>query len=209
MTPGDLDVRAFVQARMSSTRFPGKVLAPFRGRPLVRWVVDAVAQAVGDDQVVVVTSDTPTDEPLAAYLSGVGIACFQGPLDDVLGRFRLCAAVWPADWILRICADSPLLDPEELRSVLAAADPTSDLVTTRLTTGSPHGRNAELIRTATLLGLDDAELTPHDREHVTPFFYRLRERFGIVEVPLGHGRYGDEPLTVDTIDDLRRLEALP
>ena len=201
--------RAFVQARMGSSRFPGKVLAPLAGRPVVDRVIEAVAEAVGADNVVVVTTTDPADDPLAAHLAARGVACFRGPRDDVLERFRLAAEAHPCEWILRISADSPLLDPEELRAVIAAADGSdADLVTTKTAAGSPHGRNAELVRAEALRRLPGDELTPDDREHVTPFFYRARERFSIREVDVGPGRFGGQPLTVDTIEDLRRLEAL-
>ena len=200
---------AFVQARMSSSRFPGKVLAPLAGRPVVDRVVEAVAEAVGPERVLVVTTTEPADDPLAAHLEARGVACFRGPAEDVLERFRLAAEAHRCDRILRICADSPLLDPAELRAVLAAADGAdADLVTTKTADGSPHGRNAELVLVATLRSLPDDELTPEDHEHVTRFLYRESDRFSIREVDVGPGRFPGESLTVDTVEDLRRLEAL-
>jgi spore coat polysaccharide biosynthesis protein SpsF len=91
------DVKAFVQARMSSTRFPGKVLAPLHGQPIVVHVVRAAGAAVGPDNVVVATSDEASDDPLAEYLDSAGVSCFRGPLEDVLERFRLCARAHPAE----------------------------------------------------------------------------------------------------------------
>ena len=193
-------VRAFVQARMSSTRFPGKVLAPFRGEPVVIHVVRAAADAVGAENVVVATSDEPSDDPLAAYLASVGVACFRGPMDDVLERFRLCAREHPSTWVLRLSADSPQLDPDVIRLVIGAVSDDVDVVTTALG-ASAHGTNAELIRSSTLLEADLTEATDEDREHVLPFFYRHPERFRILPVAV-------EPrgVPVDTVDDLARLE---
>jgi spore coat polysaccharide biosynthesis protein SpsF len=203
----DPAVRALVQARMGSRRFPGKVLAPFHREPLVLHVIRAVGEAVGREAVVVATSIEPADDPLVAYVDSIGIPSFRGPLDDVLERFRLCARRFPSEWILRISADSPLLDPAELRAVIDAAEDGLDLVTTALSENVPHGRNAELILARTLLALDDQELTPHDREHVTPFFYRHADRFAIRNVT-PPPRADGSPLTIDTVEDLRRLEAL-
>lgn len=201
-----MTVKAFVQARMSSRRFPGKVLAPFRGEPIVLHVVRAAAAAVGEANVVVATSDELSDDPLAAYLASAGSVCFRGPREDVLERFRLCARAHPSDWVLRLCADSPLLDPAELAAVVAGAADGVDVVSTTLAEHDTHGRNAELIRTSALLGLDPAELTEHEREHVTPFFYAHPDRFRIVAVDLPRGDL--VRLTVDTVEDLARLEAL-
>lgn len=201
-----MTVKAFVQARMSSSRFPGKVLAPFRGEPIVLHVVRAAGGAVGGDNVVVATTDDPSDDPLAGYLASVGVACFRGPRDDVLERFRRCARAHPADWVLRLSADSPLLDASELAAVLAAAADGVDLASTTISDGDTHGRNAELIRAQALLDVAAEETTEHDREHVTPFFYRHPERYSIVAVELEPRAGG--PLTVDTVEDLARLEAL-
>ena len=201
-----MTVKAFVQARMSSRRFPGKVLAPFRGEPIVLHVVRAAGATVGAENVVVATSDESSDDPLAAYLASIGIVCFRGPRNDVVGRFRLCAHAHPSEWILRLCADSPLLNPTELAAVVAGAGDDVDVVSTTLGDHDTHGRNAELIRTSALLGLDIAALTEHDREHVTPFFYAHPDRFRLVAVDLP--RIGSARLTVDTLEDLARLEAL-
>lgn len=201
-----MTVKAFVQARMSSSRFPGKVLAPFRGEPLVLHVVRAAGAAVGDENVVVATSEETSDDPLAAYLAALGVTCFRGPRDDVLERFRLCARAHPADWVLRLCADSPLLDPCELRAVVAAAAEGMDVASTTISDGATHGRNAELIRARALLDLPKDETNEVDREHVTPFFYRHPDRYSIVRVELSP--LEGVAFTVDTVDDLVRLEAM-
>ena len=199
-------VRAFVQARMSSARFPGKVLAPFRGEPVIIHVVRAAAEVVGTDNVVVATSDDTSDDPLAAYLESRRIAVFRGPLLDVAERFRQCAAAYPCDWLLRLSADSPLLDPEVLRLVVAGVREGVDLVTTVAPRTFPAGQNAELLRVSTFLGLDFAALLPDEREHVTTFFYRHAGRFSIVNIESGDPGLAATSVAVDTIDDLRRLE---
>lgn len=191
---------------MSSRRFPGKVLAPLRGEPVILHVVRAVGKAVRPEQVVVVTSATPSDEPLAAYLEHLGVACFRGPLDDVFERFRLGLREFPCDWVMRICADSPLIDPAILRRVMEAVDEESDVVTTIFPRLIAHGHSVELIRSSTLMGVDCSELTAEDREHVTPFFYRHPNRFAIRSVDLGRPGVREGDLVVDTIEDLRRIE---
>jgi spore coat polysaccharide biosynthesis protein SpsF len=200
-----MTINAFVQARMSSHRFPGKVLAPFRGEPIVLHVVRAAERAVDNGKVVVATSDQPSDDPLAAYLASVAVPCFRGPCDDVLRRFQLCARAHPCTWVLRLSADSPMLDPAELAAVVAAAAEDVDLASTAPSQADTRGRNAELIRTSALLALDARELVEHDREHVTPFFYAHPDRFRIAVVDLPPRAGG--PLTVDTVEDLARLEA--
>lgn len=204
-----VEVRAFVQARMSSRRFPGKVLAPFRGQPIIRQVVERIASALPEVPVVVATSQESSDDPLAAYLASVGIDCHRGALADVFGRFRSCLAGHPCRWILRICADSPLLEGPMLRAVVEARGEGIDLVTTTLKRTFPRGSNAELIRSASFLAVDEGALDAHEREHVTPFFHRQADRFRIVNVESDDPRRADLSVAVDTVDDLLRLEPGP
>jgi spore coat polysaccharide biosynthesis protein SpsF len=200
-------IHVFIQARMSSRRFPGKVLAPFRGRPIIWHVLDRVAQALPDSPRVVLTSTDASDDPLAAYLAQLGAECFRGPLDDVFERFRMAAVTHRAAWMLRVCADSPLLDARVLRAVVAAHDPTFDLVTTTARRTFPKGHNAELIRAATFASIDSAELDRDDREHVTRFLHRQPRRFQIKNVESGDPALANLELAVDTVEDLHRLEA--
>lgn len=201
------EIHVFIQARMSSRRFPGKVLAPFRGHPIIWHVLERVARALPDIPRVVVTSTEPTDNPLAAYLDRLGTACFRGPLDDVFERFRAAARTHAAAWLLRVCADSPLLDGDVLRSVVGARDPSLDLVTTTAPRTFPKGHNAELIRTAALEAIDASELEAADREHVTRFMYRHPQRFAIRNVESGDPALASIDLAIDTLDDLHRLES--
>ena len=109
------DLAVFVQARMSSRRFPGKVLAPFRGKPILDHVVDAARRGVPDVPVVVATSRETSDDPVAHHMAARGVACFRGELDDVVRRFTACLAEHPCAFVVRICADSPLVDERVVR----------------------------------------------------------------------------------------------
>lgn len=194
---------------MTSRRFPGKVLAPLYGRPILSHVVDRVGRVVGRQQVVVLTSVDPTDDPVALYGASLGIVVFRGPLDDVFDRFRLCAEAHPSEWILRISADSPVISASLLERVVAVADATADIVTTIHPRTFPKGQNAEAIRASVLVDVDPTRLSDHDREHVTPFFYRHDREYRIRSVTSGQ----PEPLhlsyAVDTPEDLQRLEQDP
>ena len=200
-------VRVVIQARMSSSRFPGKVLAPFRGAPLIRSVLSAVQQALPIVPIVVATSVQSSDDPLVGYLATLDIPVFRGPLDRVFDRFLGCADTFPARWLLRVNADSPVLAPEPLRGVVAHADRSDlDLITTTFPRTFPRGHNAEMIRVDTMRALDRNELTALDQEHVTQFFYRNSTRFRILNVESGDPSLASRSFAVDTLDDLRRLE---
>jgi len=199
---------AIIQARMSSRRFPGKVLAPFHGRPIIAHVCDRVGGVLGRDAVVVATSLEPSDDPLVAYLDSLGIASHRGPLDDVLGRFVSCARGYPGRAVLRISADSPALDEAVIRRVVAEAKAHDvDLVTTTCPRTFPKGTNAEILSAAALVRLDRLATTPHHREHVTAYAYEHPDEFTISNVTSGDPGLAATSVAVDTVEDLIRLEA--
>lgn len=202
-------VGAFIQARMSSSRFPGKVLAPLDGRPLILHVVERARAGLGDDDVVVLTSDVESDDPLVSYLGGKKIPVFRGPLDDVTARFRQAVASTGFDWFFRISGDSPLLRPDIMSSMRCHAGSTGiDLVSNVAVRTFPRGHSVELIRSDTFLAVDHAKLSASDREHVTPTFYRNAHRYGIISYEMDGERYGCEGYAVDTVADLERIEQL-
>ena len=209
MSKAPPDVIAFIQARMSSRRFPGKVLAPFRGEPIIRHVIRSVADALPSVPLVVTTSVDASDDPLAAYLRHLDVAVFRGELLDVFRRFRDCLALFQCEWILRISGDSPLLDARILKAVVGRGlqEKDADLVTTIFPRTFPNGQNAELIRSDALRAVDADALTAEDREHVTPWFYRHPERFRIVNVSSGSASLAALSFAVDSPEDLHRLEA--
>jgi len=202
-----MNLMAVIQARMSSRRFPGKVLAPFRSEPTIVHVLRAVEAVVGRQAIVVATSTDPSDDVLAGFLRGIGVAVVRGDLDNVLSRFQQAAAATDVEWILRIGADSPMLDAAVLRRVIDAAGTGSwDVVTTTFPRTFPKGRNAELVRRTSLMAIDAAAATPEEREHVTTFFYRRSGEYRILNVESGDAALANESLAVDTPDDLVRLE---
>ncbi|MBI5726156.1 MAG: spore coat protein [Planctomycetes bacterium] len=200
-------VLAFIQGRMSSGRFPGKILAPFFGRPIIEHLIDRVAMAVGRDNVVVATSDAGSDDPVAWYLDGIGVKKFRGPLDDVFARFVLCLKANPCDWFFRVCADSPLLDPSLFGLAASRCRNEIDLVTNVFPRTFPKGQSVELLKAGTFAAIDQSALTDQQREHLTKVYYDNPEKYRIVNVKLSGAIKGPESCVVDTIEDLRQLEA--
>lgn len=201
-------VRVFVQARMSSRRFPGKVLVPLAGRPVVDRLLDAVCDVVPSDRVMVLTSDDPTDTPLCRHVEARGVASFRGALDDVFGRFRAALRKAPCERFVRLSADSPLLPAALLRRMLDETPVAADLVTNVKPRTFPKGWSVEVVRSAAFEAIDPALLTADDREHVTTFFYAHPDRYRIVNVSSADPAIASESFAVDTPDDLARLERL-
>lgn len=198
--------RAIVQARMSSTRFPGKVLAPFRGRPVLSHIVERLAGVI--EGTVVATSTEPSDDPIAAYGHSLGVPVFRGPLHDVVGRFQRCLDAYPCEWFLRVCADSPLLEPGLVTRMLQQATPGVDLVTNTFPRTFPPGLSLELLRTATFMELDVAALSADQREHITRVYYDQPHRFRIVNVTADERQPSSVHLAIDTVEDLLALESM-
>jgi spore coat polysaccharide biosynthesis protein SpsF len=194
---------------MGSTRLPGKVLRPLGGRPVLSWVLRAAAGAAGVDQVVLATTTLAEDDPLEALAREAGVAVVRGPVDDVLDRFLLALDAHPADALVRLTADCPLLDPALIAGVVAAwraAPGETDYVATTLTRTLPRGLDVELVTAATLRQAG-AEARDHDRVHVTSSVWSRPERhrlLGLVVAPAA----ADLRVTLDTAEDARALEAI-
>ncbi|MGW4482864.1 cytidylyltransferase domain-containing protein [Amycolatopsis sp. NPDC004368] len=203
-----LGVNAVIQARSSSTRLPGKVLRPLAGRSVLGWVVRAAAAAPGVDQVVVATSDAADDDAVAEEASRCGALVARGPLDDVVARFGVALSLHPADAVIRLTADCPLLDPALIGRLAAVwrAEPSLDYVSTTLVRTLPRGFDAELVRADVLVEQVSVASGP-DREHVTSAIYRQPERYsctGVVVSPAAD----DLRVTLDTPEDWDLISAV-
>jgi len=200
-------LRAFIQARLSSRRFPGKVLAPLAGKPLIAHVIARLRPVVPVENLVVATSTEASDDPLACYLSAVGIAVFRGSLDNVLHRVQSCLKEYPCTWFFRVCADSPLLDSVLFhRALNYIQHPEVDLVTNVYPRTFPPGQSVELLRAETFAALDAERLSPEEREHLTKIYYDHPEKFKIINFENEEPDATGESLTVDSVEDLHRLE---
>jgi spore coat polysaccharide biosynthesis protein SpsF len=202
-------VLAVVQARTSSTRLPGKVLATLGDRPVLTHVLDRLGRARQLDGVVVATSDDASDDPVAHLAAEEGVAVVRGPLDDVLARYRLALDEHPCDAIARITADCPLIDPAVVNLVVAAwrageAAYAANVIEPRT---FPKGMDVEVISAAALSEADAEATEPYDREHVTPFVRDRPDRFPSARVA-HQPSHADIRLTLDTSEDLERLRDL-
>jgi spore coat polysaccharide biosynthesis protein SpsF len=203
-----MDIKVFIQARMSSSRFPGKVLAPVNGKPMIARVIRCVVGSIGSDSIVVATSDEISDDPLALYIESLGVKVFRGPLDNVFERFRLCLKANPCDWFFRISADSPLLNGHILPLMTPYADNTLDLVTNVQKRTFPRGHSVELLNSKKFSNIDANRLTADDCEHVTKFYYSHANEFRVLNVENLDADYAKLNFVVDTLDDLRRVEEM-
>jgi spore coat polysaccharide biosynthesis protein SpsF len=166
-------INAVIQARTGSTRLPGKVLEDLGGRPVLEWVVRAAQTATQIDTVIVATSTGADDDTVADLAASLGVPVVRGSEDDVLSRFVDALDAHPADAVVRLTADCPLLDPALIDAVAgawAAAQTRFDYVSTVLVRCLPRGMDVELVTAAALRAVDRVA-SGHDRVHVTSLLY--------------------------------------
>jgi spore coat polysaccharide biosynthesis protein SpsF (cytidylyltransferase family) len=189
---------------MASSRFPGKVLADLAGHPMLWHVVRRVRLARRVDEVVVATSVSPADDPLAGFCDGAGIALFRGNENDVLDRVYQAAAAHHADTVVRITADCTLIDPDVMERVLTVhASDEYDYVSNVIHYTYPDGLDVEAMSVQALAQAWRNAMKPSDREHVTPYL-RFSGRFHTRNVAhdpdLSHHRWTiDEPADLEFV----------
>ncbi len=183
---------AIIQARMGSSRLPGKTMAEVMGRPLLMRVVERVRRAERVDKVVVATTDKSSDDPIAALCEREGIGCFRGSEADVLDRFYQSAKVNGAESVVRITADCPLIDPAVIDRVIARFQQGDcDYVSNIFRYTYPDGLDTEVFTFAALERAWREAKKNSEREHVTPYLRTEKFRTTNVEseTPMPEGKY--------------------
>jgi spore coat polysaccharide biosynthesis protein SpsF len=222
---------AILQARMGSSRLPGKVLLDIAGKPMIQHVIERTRQARTLEAVTLATTTDPTDDPLAAFAASMGLPCTRGSLHDVLDRYYQAAQIHQAEVVVRITADCPLIDPNlidqtvELVSSSFSLHP-SDFSCNRLpppfTRTFPIGLDVEACTFAALERAWKESTETFHREHVMPFIYEGAHltpdtpHLALGSSPRGFRLaqlhhtpdYGSLRWTVDTPEDLAFIRAV-
>lgn len=203
---------AIIQARMSSSRLPGKVLLDLAGQPMLVRVVERVRRAKTVDDVIVATTTDPADDPIENCCRERGYACYRGSMFDVLDRFYGAARQMGADIIVRVTADCPVIDPDVIdHTVNAFHSAGADFAANRLPPPGkrtwPIGLDTEVCSFAALERAWEEAQLPYEREHVMPYFYDVDGRFKVI-VTDHDPDYGSQRWTVDTAEDLRLLSEI-
>ncbi len=210
LLPSPHPIVAIVQARMGSTRLPGKTLAPLAGKPMLAHILERVQAAPLVDRVVVATTTRPEDDPIQDLVTRMGLEVYRGSAEDVLDRFYRCARAVGAHTIVRITADDPFKDPALLQAMLefwVRAWPGLDYLSNTLEPTYPEGLDLEIFSLHALERAWREATHPADREHVTPYIWRHPGRFRLYSWKhsrdLSHLRW-----TVDYPEDLAFARAV-
>jgi spore coat polysaccharide biosynthesis protein SpsF len=200
-----------VQARMTSSRLPGKVLLPVAGQPMLANQLRRLKLCTKVDDIVVATTANVADDPVAELAHSEGVGCFRGSEDDVLARFVGAALEARADIVIRVTADCPLIDPGvsdrvigDLTDLAHQCDYASNVIERTY----PRGLDTEALFMDTLLRMDRLARSRAAREHVTVFLRLERPELFLCTSVMDHEDNSDLRWTVDTTEDLQFLRAL-
>ena len=199
-----------IQARMGSSRLPGKVLKEIQGEPLLGRLCQRVRLSRQADVIGVATSDRPGDEPISDACLEWGIPVFRGSETDVLARFLGAAKAWNLTAVVRVTADNPLTDPSGIDELIRQYKETAaDVVHNNHRRGYPCGTGAELVRLSVLEQSHHHSVSAVDREHVTSFARRNPQRFSCVKINAEEEFFRPHYfLTVDYAEDLSLLRKI-
>lgn len=202
---------AIIQARMGSTRLPGKILKDLMGKTVLQHVIERVRQAVAIDEVIIATTTLSPDDAVAKEAVKCGAACFRGSEADVLSRYYFAAKENKSDIVVRITSDCPLIDPVVTNEIVTffKSEKIYDIVTNAGSDLSkrtyPRGLDTEVFSFAVLEQAFRQADKQYQREHVTPYIYEtsLRQYFYRNEADYSRHRW-----TLDTEEDFALLQAI-
>lgn len=201
-------ITAIVQARLSSTRLPGKVLKPILGRPMIELQLERLKGVKAVDNLIVAISNDSSDDQLESLCNKLDVQCHRGSLDDVLDRFYQAAITIDPEHIVRLTGDCPLTDCAVIDRVIEYYfEGNYDYASNTIEPSFPDGLDAEIFSFDALKkAWQEAEL-PSEREHVTPYLHKNKSLFKV-------GSYREEPdnshmrWTVDEEKDFKFVSAV-
>ena len=171
-------ISAIIQARMASTRLPGKTMKLLAGKPLIQHVIDRLSFSNTIDNIILATSVSASDDALSAWANDYGVSCYRGSEFDVLDRYYHAALVHNSSVVVRVTADDPFKDPFLIDSVVSFFRQYQlDFAYNNNPPSYPEGLDVEVFNFASLKKAAFASSDSFEREHVTQYFYRNPELF--------------------------------
>jgi spore coat polysaccharide biosynthesis protein SpsF len=195
-----------VQARMGSTRLPGKVMMPMNGVPMLQGMLERLSSLQPAVPILLATTTLPHDQPLVEMARHSGVQVFRGSEEDVADRFAKAVATTPADTIVRLTGDCPLIDPSMVDTALDLfyhIHP--DYLSNTLHRTYPRGFDIEIFSRKAIEIVAREAVSPRDREHVTKYIVSHPERFVLTNFAFAED-FSRWRLTVDTEDDFLLVE---
>lgn len=200
---------ASIEARMGSSRLPGKMMMLLDGTPVIAHLVGRMQQCKYLDGLIIATTDTPADDAIAEWAMTNGVECFRGSEDDVLDRVLKAQESMNADVVVELCGDTPFLDPAVVNLAVSNWHASGcDLLTTARDRLLPDGQDVEIFSIDSLRDIAQRCTDTEAREHVSAPFYR-ESRWQVLDFrPPGKWKRPDLRLVLDTPADANFLGAL-
>lgn len=197
-----------IQARLGSTRLPGKVLKSLCGKPILWHVWNRLTYSKNVDEIIIATTDQSEDDLIESFCRENSIPFFRGSTNDVLNRYYETAKNFRASTIIRVTSDCPLIDPIIIDQIITSyRNEKADYMSNVLIRSFPRGLDVEIFSFELLERADKEAALEYEREHVTPFIYNKPELFALKNFvnseDLSFHRW-----TVDTEDDFRLIEII-
>lgn len=196
------------QARMTSTRLPGKVMKEVLGKPLLEYQIERLKRANEADELVIATTTNDTDQPIVELCKRLGVAYYRGSEEDVLSRYYEAATEFGADIVVRVTSDCPLIDPAVMDKVIKHYKDNRDnydYVSNTLTRTYPRGMDTAVFSYKVLKEAYFNTKEKLEREHVTPYIYCHPESYRLGNV-LYHEDQSQHRWTVDQIEDFLLID---
>ena len=202
-------IGCIIQARIGSTRLPGKVMQKIDNvNTVLDYVINQVKASKKIEKIIVSTTTLSEDDIICEYLNLQKIEFFRGSSEDVLDRYYQCAKEFSLENIVRITADNPLIDPNVIDIIIDKyKNNKCDIVSNTIHRTFPYGTEVEVFSFKTLERTWKNAVKKSEREHVTPFIYDLKNKFVLINIEneenISHIRY-----TVDRIEDLKLVKEI-
>lgn len=206
---GGLNVKTviIVQARMTSTRLPGKVLKEIMGKPLLEYQIERLRRIKSVDEIVIATTTNDMDQQIVDLCNRLSVAYFRGSEEDVLARYHGAAEKYNADIVVRVTSDCPVIDPAVCEEAITYFIKNQDQYNYVRLEQYPRGLDAEVLSLKVLDECYKEATDKPDREHVTPFIYRHPERYRMKRITCDKD-YSHHRWTVDTPEDFELVRRI-
>ena len=205
-----MKIIAIIQARMGSTRLPGKVLKTIMNKTLLEYQLERVKRSLLIDEIVVATTDKESDNPIVALCEQIGIHVYRGSENDVLSRYYGAAVEFKADIIVRLTSDCPLIDPIIIDQVIQLhleRKVEIDYTSNALVRSFPRGLDTEVFTFKALQKAHENASLERDREHVTAYIYTNKDKFQFANLK-SIRNYDSHRWTVDTEEDFELVKRI-
>ncbi|MGM8366490.1 cytidylyltransferase domain-containing protein [Virgibacillus sp. W0181] len=205
-----MKVVAIIQARMGSTRLPGKIMKKVLDKSLLEYQIERVKRSKLIGEIVIATTTSESEEPIVDFCKKHFISYYRGSEDDVLSRYYEAAEEYNADVVVRLTSDCPLIDPEIIDKVISIylkRKEGIDYVSNTLERTYPRGMDTEVFSYDALKTANDNAVSPPEREHVTPYFFQNPRMFKILSVT-SDTNHSEHRWTVDTLEDFVLIEKI-